>query len=111
MAWTIRRHVRSHDAATCCRANVALCKPRRRPRKMAEMAVLRVFFEHLYTDVNGDGQRDINLRDSSAIPPIVAHLCFPDARCDDTRQLAAPAVHRSRLPASLIIHDEAGAGS
>ena len=53
-------HVRSHDAATCCRASLPACKPRRRSRKMAEMAVLGMFFEHLSTGVNGVGNRDIN---------------------------------------------------
>src|SRR4051812_38902789 len=52
--------VRSHDAATCCRASHSACKPRRRARKVAEMAVWGVFFEHLYTSVNGVGKHDIN---------------------------------------------------
>jgi hypothetical protein len=39
--------------------------------KVAEMAVLGVDFEHLYTDVNGVGNRDISDRDlSSAIRPL-----------------------------------------
>jgi hypothetical protein len=31
---------------------------------MAEMAGLGMLFEHLYTDVNGVGKRDTNIRDS-----------------------------------------------
>ena len=33
-----------------------------RSRKVAEMAVLGVYFEHLYTGVNGVGKRDITVR-------------------------------------------------
>ena len=51
------------------------CKPRRRSRKMAEMAVLGVYFEHLYTRVNGVGNRDVNIRYSSSAIPLVAHFC------------------------------------
>jgi hypothetical protein len=53
-----RDHVRSHDDATCCRASLAACKPRRRSPKMAEVAVLGVFFEHPFTGVNGVRKRD-----------------------------------------------------
>jgi hypothetical protein len=46
--------------------------------KVAEMAVLRIFFEHLYTDVKGVGSAKSILarRDnSSSAIPIIAHLC------------------------------------
>jgi hypothetical protein len=36
---------------------------------MAEMAVFGMFFEHLYTDVNSVGNRDIGIRDLSAAIP------------------------------------------
>jgi hypothetical protein len=76
------------------------------------MAVLGVFFEHLYTAVNGAGKRDISIRDSStAIPPSVAHLCSLQERSNDTRHVAAPAVDRGILTPRLIIHDKAGSGS
>ena len=43
---------------------------------MAEMAVLEVYFEHLYTDVNSVRKRDVNSSDLlSALRPNVAHLC------------------------------------
>jgi hypothetical protein len=37
---------------------------------VAEMAVLGVFFEHLYTDVNGVGKRDIISPCSSSGTPL-----------------------------------------
>jgi hypothetical protein len=49
--------VRSHDAAMPCRASLAAWKPRRRSPKMAKVAVFGVYFEHLYTGVNGVGKR------------------------------------------------------
>jgi hypothetical protein len=104
-------HVRSHDAVTCCRASLPACKPRRRPRKVAKMAVLGVFFEHLSTSVNSVAKRDINIRCSSSAIPIVAHLCSLHQRSDATRHAAAPAVHRFVLTPSLIIHDKAGSDS
>ena len=51
-------HVRSHDAATCCRASLAACKPRRRLPKSGRNGSFGVYFEHLYTGVNGVGKRD-----------------------------------------------------
>ena len=57
-----RDHVRSHDAATCCRASLPACKPRRRSRKMAEMAVSGVLFKHPYTRVNGVGNATSSIR-------------------------------------------------
>ena len=62
--------------------------------EMAEMAVLGVFFQHLYTSVNGVGKCDINFRDSSsAISTVVAHLCSIQELSDDTRHVAPLAVH------------------
>src|SRR5689334_11548895 len=55
-------------------------------------------FQHLYTSVNGVGKRDIHIRDSSsAILPVVAHLCCLRERSNDTRHVAALAVHRWTL--------------
>src|SRR4051794_26928828 len=66
MARPSTAHARSHDAATCCRASLADSKPRRRSREMAEVAVFRVYFEHLYTGENGVGKPAINFSDSSS---------------------------------------------
>jgi hypothetical protein len=106
MAGPRTSHVRSHDASTCCRASLPAYKPRRRSRKVAEMAVCRAYFEHPYTGVDGVGKCDGNIRGlSSAIPPSVAHLCSLQERSDDSRHVAAPAVHRVILTPRLIIHD------
>jgi len=105
-------HVRSHDAATCCRASTPACKPHPRSHKMRKNENFGMFFQHPYTSVNGVGKRDINIHNSpSAIVPIVAHLCSFQARPDDTRDVAAPAVHRFLRIPSLIIHDKAGSDS
>jgi hypothetical protein len=75
-------HVRSHDAATCCRVSLAACKPRRRSRKVAEMAVLGLFFEHLYTSVN-------NLGTATSIPArgllVVCNLHRSRSSCSPPR--------------------------
>jgi hypothetical protein len=66
------------------------------------MAVFGVLFEHLYTDENGVGMRDIDNRNSSsAIPPSSFILTRSKEWSDDTRDVAAPAVHRF-LPIPLI---------
>jgi hypothetical protein len=112
MARPSTHHVRSRDAAMPCRASRPARPPRPGPPKVAEVAVFRVFFEHLYTCVKGVGNGDINIRDSSsAIPPIVAHLCSLQERSDDSRHAAAPAVHRFVLVLTLVILDGACTGS
>ena len=65
------------------------------------MAVFGVYFQHLYTSVNGVGKHDINIRGSSSAIPLVAHLCSLQERSDDTRRVAAPAVHRFLLIAGI----------
>ena len=50
-------HVRSHNPATPCRASRPARTPRRRSRKMAQSGGFGVYFEHLYTSVNGVANR------------------------------------------------------
>ena len=79
---------------------------------MAEVAVLVVWFEHSYTTVKSVGSaRSSSVTRSSAISTIVAHLCSVHERSADTRDIAAPTVHRLRLTVSLIIHDKAASRS
>jgi hypothetical protein len=44
--------------------------------KMAKVAVLGVYFEHLYTSVNGVEKRDVTMRESlSVIPRCRTAMC------------------------------------
>src|SRR4051812_40152910 len=53
----------------CCRASLAAPKPRQTSPKMAEMAVSGMFFEHLYTGVNGEGSSDASPQPRATGPP------------------------------------------
>jgi hypothetical protein len=82
---------------------------------MAEVAVLEVLFEHLYTAINGVGKRDTNSGAPGRLvvcnPAVVAHFCPLRQRSHDPRDVTAPAVQRLLLTLSLILHDKAGARS
>ena len=84
-------------------------------QKLREMAVFRAFFERLSPGVNGVGKRDIYpvRRDdsSSAILPVVAHLCSLRRRSGDPRDVAAPAAHRFTPESQPNIQEKGGGGS
>ena len=62
MAWPSTGHVRSHDAATPCRASRAASEPRRAVQKVGQSETFWTCFQHLYTSANALGKRDINIR-------------------------------------------------
>ena len=104
-------HVRSHDAATHCRASRPARTPRRRPRIVADNGGFGVYFEHMYTSINGVANHDIDVRGSSSAICLVARVCSIRERSDDTRHVAALAIHRLILIPSMLIHDSSGSGS
>ncbi len=52
-----RDHVRSHDAAMSCRASRPASEPRRAVQKVGQSETFWMYFQHLYTSVNGVANR------------------------------------------------------